>query len=347
MVWSCRLLDGLRANGIRDITLVSSSDVFDLLYAKYPEFRHVRFEMTSQRTLWAKVMCWRNISKRYHPDMLLSPDLYSWLSLFSTKVPKVIVCHDLKWIRTDKRRVALWLRVIFGIAMLRCRKVIAISKFVKGDILRHFSFIQESRVAVVYNSIALSEAKQETRRWNKDYLLYVSTLHEYKNVLTLVKAFKSIHDEIRQDLLIIGNPTPYWKDVVMPYIREHKLEKRIVHISGRVSDEQLVNLYRGASLFVHPSLFEGFGYTPIEAALCETPVLTNKETALYETTLGLLNYYEPATDYKVMAENIVKLLKNPPGKEALHAIATRYREEYDNAKQADKLYQLLSGLKAI
>lgn len=81
------------------------------------------------------------------------------------------------------------------------------------------------------------------------------------------------------------------------------MEPHILHFSKPIDDQLLAQYYQFADLFIHPSLLEGFGYPPIEAAIHKTPVLTTKETALYESTMGILNYYEPATDSQALAKN--------------------------------------------
>lgn len=88
---------------------------------------------------------------------------------------------------------------------------------------------------------------------------------------------------------------------------------------------------------------EGFGYTPIEAAMLETPVLTSKETALYETTMGLLNYYEPVKDYKVLANRIKEILASPPSRDELRDIAHTLARRYDLCEQAQKVWEYLEN----
>lgn len=134
----------------------------------------------------------------------------------------------------------------------------------------------------------------------------------------------------------------YWEKVCVPYIQAHHLEPHILHLRQPVSDQLLAQYYQFADLFIHPSLLEGFGYPPIEAAIHRTPVLTTKETALYESTMGLLNYYEPATDPQALAHKIRELLANPPSAEKLARISEKLRRQYDYAAQAEKVYQYLT-----
>ena len=175
-----------------------------------------------------------------------------------------------------------------------------------------------------------------------NYLLYVSMIREYKNLITLLKAFNIIKDRITQKLVVIGRPMgDYFQKVVVPYIQVNRLDRRIILITEPVSNELLMRYYQYADLLVHPSLLEGFGYTPIEAAMLETPVLTSKETALYETTMGLLNYYEPAKDYKILANRIKEILANPPSQDELRNIAHMLTLQYDMCGQAQKVWKYL------
>ena len=94
----------------------------------------------------------------------------------------------------------------------------------------------------------------------------------------------------------------------------------------------------------NPALLEGLGYTPIEAALYGTQVLTNKSTALHETTLGLLNYYDPPTDAEAMSTEMERLLTMPVSKERLQKIVKTFRERYDNRSQTRELHDLILTL---
>ena len=177
---------------------------------------------------------------------------------------------------------------------------------------------------------------------SQKYILYVSTLYKYKNVITLLKAFFLIKDEIEHKLIIIGkSPDQSWEKEAFPFIKQNKLDNRIIHISESVSDEALANYYANADLLVHPSTKEGFGFTPIEAAIHKIPVITNKDTALYETTKGLLNYYTPSTDEKELAEVMKKVLRHPQRMKELEKISDIFKTEYDYRSQAEKLYNYI------
>lgn len=102
----------------------------------------------------------------------------------------------------------------------------------------------------------------------------------------------------------------------------------------------MASLYKNASLFVSPSLMEGFGFTPIEAALYEVPVICNKESALYETTKGLLNYYEPGTDEYALSRMMYQILTSP--NLDLASIAKTYEMAYSVKRQAQDFIALFN-----
>lgn len=171
-----------------------------------------------------------------------------------------------------------------------------------------------------------------------NYILYVNALKEYKNLLTLIKAFYILKDKIGHNLLIIGSPTKYWKNVIWPYILKKQITDRIKIISN-VSNNELTMYYSRAKLFISPSLHEGFGYTPIEAAICYTPVITTEVDALYETTLGLLNYYHPALDEKALADKIMEVLHQGCDIGTRKQISDLFKEKYNYLKNAQLVYE--------
>ena len=89
---------------------------------------------------------------------------------------------------------------------------------------------------------------------------------------------------------------------------------------------------------------EGFGRTPVEAAICKVPVILTKETSLPEVTMNEVYYYENATDDKELAEKILEVLKNKPSKEKLEEISNKLEEEYSEENVAKRYVKLLDKI---
>ena len=100
-------------------------------------------------------------------------------------------------------------------------------------------------------------------------------------------------------------------------------------------------VYDNACLFVTPSLHEGFGFTPLEAAICEAPVISSMCESLPEVTMGLVHYYEPAEDDQALANAIHNVLTNKPSKKELKCIAARYRDAYSPSRQAERFMDMV------
>jgi glycosyltransferase involved in cell wall biosynthesis len=99
--------------------------------------------------------------------------------------------------------------------------------------------------------------------------------------------------------------------------------------------------YENIKMFIPSSLYEGFGYTPIEAAMCGCPVISSIQEALPDSTQGLLNYYHPAMDADVLANKILAVLENPPAQETLLRIAETYKKLYAPIRQVEKIQAIL------
>jgi glycosyltransferase involved in cell wall biosynthesis len=260
-----------------------------------------------------------------------------------TKLKKITVIHDLKSLneksQTSLSYLIFW--VYYYLLIKFSNIVVAISKYTKEDILRYFKCFSDDKIKVVYNSVNLStqDSTEQIAEYN-DYILFVNTLLPYKNVMTLLKSFVLLKHKIALNLIIVGQTTSYWESEVMSFIRKEKLDDRIIHLEN-ISDASLYALYKHASLFVTTSLKEGFGYTPIEAAMCCCPVVSSKCEALGDTTQNLLYYYEPAKDEVKLSEQILHVLNNPPSKDKLQHIAKIYRESYSIEKQYKSLIHIL------
>lgn len=227
---------------------------------------------------------------RRPPDLL---HVTSIPPLFS-RVPYIMTVHDLGHkVMPDMYppRIRWRLDKTIGMGIRRARHIICVSEATREDLMHYYPQLDDSRVHVIGegglldSSPADSETEQQTRArygLGQGYFLYVGRLHVRKNLLALVDAFAALPEDIRgtHPLVLVGRAM-YGGNEITDQIAALGISEQVI-LTGHVPDADLPALYRGASAFVYPSLFEGFGLPPLEAMSMGVPVITSDRHSLPE-----------------------------------------------------------------
>jgi glycosyltransferase involved in cell wall biosynthesis len=224
-------------------------------------------------------------------------------------------------------------------------KIIAISEQTKSDIIEFFN-TDEKKIEVISPSIhsnfkkevggAELKAIKEKYKLPSEYLLYVGTVEPRKNLATLIKALHLLKSDI--PLVVVGKHTNYI-DNVNSVIENESPDNRIIFIENADFND-LSAIYSGATVFIYPSLFEGFGLPVVEAMFCKTPVITSNTSCLPESAGDAALLVRP-TDAQEMSNAINRVLtdselrKSMIEKGLIHA--QRYSEEHIAVKM-EKMY---------
>lgn len=225
-----------------------------------------------------------------------------------TPCRSVVTIHDCIHLRFPQylphRLAYVYARSSLWVATHRASRVLTVSETSKRDILRYFR-VPESKIDVIYNAIdeRLGEATdaelaevRERYQLNDPFVLYAGNIKPHKNLERLIEAFNTLRrGELEHvKLLIIGDEISKYP-ALRRAVHRHKLHKH-VRFFGFVPDKTLASLYRLASVFVFPSLYEGFGLPPLEAMAAGTPVITSNVSSLPEVVGDaaiLIDPYEP------------------------------------------------------
>lgn len=224
-------------------------------------------------------------------DVLHSPALTAPLA---TKAANVVVLADTTWItvpdmgRGQAATVRLWRAVVPWVAR-RADRVIAISSASAEDVQRHLRVPRE-RIDVVplgYGTpqrvAPTPEPELRAKLGLEDgpIVLNVAMKKVHKNQLRLVQALPAVRNAVPSTQLVLpGAPTPYEEDLRREAARVGVADA--IAFPGYVSDADLEGLYAAASIFVFPSLNEGFGMPILEAMGRGVPVVTSSASALPE-----------------------------------------------------------------
>ena len=232
------------------------------------------------------------------------------------KGKKIVTIHDLLFLRYPKLYPFLDSKIYnkkFRHACDVADIIIAISEETKRDIEK-FYFIPENKIKVIYQSCdelyylqpSTDHIQQVIARHQlpDNFLLYVGTIEERKNLLTLVKSLKQVKNI---PLVIVGKKKNYF-NTVMDFIHKNNLESRVLFLED-VSNNDLPVIYRLGKIFIFPSIFEGFGIPIIEALICKTPVITTKNGCFPEAGGPDTIYINPS-DENELAEKINYLLNS-------------------------------------
>ena len=238
----------------------------------------------------------------------------------STKV--VVTAHDLafevypetfpwqdRWRHRLFSRFALW----------RADRVIAITEATKRDIGRLMPGVDVQKISVVHHGFdgrrfapGLNEndriVLERFQLEPNSYILYVGALQPRKNLVRLLEAFALAKREVPEmKLALVGARAWLWESIERA-ARQHDFHEDII-LTGAVNAEDLPSWYRGARVFVYPSLYEGFGIPLLEAFASGVPVLTANNSSLSEVG-GEAPRYASATDVPEIARQLVTLWRD-------------------------------------
>lgn len=206
--------------------------------------------------------------------------------------------------RADQR---LYARVMFEAVRRRADAIVFVSEFSRAEFARHVGAAR-GQTAVVHNGVAPSWFHVESGRRPhvRPYLLFVGDVKPHKNLVRLVEAFERVAAAVPHDLLVVGK-----RDGMRTPDREveraaARLGGRVV-LTGAIPQNVLEQMVTHADALVHPSLYEGFGLTPLEAMAAGCPVLVARAASLPEVCGDAALYCDPL-DAEDMARQIRRVL---------------------------------------
>lgn len=208
---------------------------------------------------------------------------------FSFNLSMVITIHDLspflypEMFPTPDR---IYLQYTIKKLSRNARWISVPSKSTKDDLIRILN-IKESKIKVIQPSINLLEYRENSLPQHlsgKDYILYVGAREPRKNLKRLIEAYSKFNNDYRKQFPLFITGPKGWKNKDIPaLISRLGLENDII-MTGYVSDEVLAALFTNAALFCYPSIYEGFGFPPLEAMYYGAPVLTSNVSSIPEVT---------------------------------------------------------------
>jgi glycosyltransferase involved in cell wall biosynthesis len=202
----------------------------------------------------------------------------------------VVTIHDMSFVRypefAETKNLAYLTSAIQATA-LRADAIIAISSFGKREIVECLG-VAPDKVSAIPLGISSDCARTPPSRvqrlrkqmnLNRPYLLTVGTVEPRKNLTFMIEVFERL-DHFDGDLVIAGMPG--WKVEPILARMENSPKRHRIRYLKYLPDGELSALYSGADLFLITSFYEGFGFTPLEAMACGTPVISSAGGSLPE-----------------------------------------------------------------
>jgi glycosyltransferase involved in cell wall biosynthesis len=185
--------------------------------------------------------------------------------------------------------------------------VFAVSQTTKNDLQDLFEF-DESQVKVIYNGITEVFFQREAQPscFDFPYLLYTGNLKPHKNLAALLKAFSLIKDRFPDFRLVLAGAEP--DHAFQQKMEDLGIADRVV-TKGYLNQQELIRLIDGAEFFVFPSLYEGFGFPPLEAMARKKAVISSPGGSLKEILGDNVLYFSPDSA-KDLAEKITLFIEN-------------------------------------
>ncbi len=248
--------------------------------------------------------------KKIKPDIVLDPCHIGPFNL-PKNIKRAVTIHDLTPILFPKFHIKKSV-IIHKLLLKRVLKnadiILTTSEQNKKDILNYCK--TKAKIAVI--PLGLREKPKETnetpqKNTSSPYILYLGTIEPRKNIGILIDAFSELKKEhfIPHNLIIAGEKG--WK---AESIIEKAQKNPDIILTGYIDEEEKEKLYKNATVFVYPSIYEGFGLPPMEAIAHNIPLICSTGGALKEIYKNRASFFEPKDKVRLKELILRNLKKN-------------------------------------
>jgi glycosyltransferase involved in cell wall biosynthesis len=274
--------------------------------------------------------------------------------LFAGKTYKrIVTIHDVFHLAHFKQlniKQKVYAKLVINCAAKSSNAIVTVSNFSKNEILK-FTGTNEDKISVIYNGV-----KQKTlirdigairEKYNLPirYILYVGNVKPHKNLKLLAKAFLKLPVAIQCNykIVVVGKVDGFitGDSALLNLINNNPLLKQNVIFTGFVAEDDMDMIYASASLFVFPSLYEGFGLPPLEAMLNGCPVLASNQNSLPEVCGEGAEYFDPLNENE-LAFKIEQVLTDEQKKNIMKNRGTERIKLFNWADSAAKHIDLFN-----
>jgi|SRR3989344_5140822 len=329
-------IDGNEANGLERVGIGEYS--FELLrqFKEFPiynvqfqiylknkpvadlpvESKNWQYAVFGPKKLWTQfALPLRLFTTRNKPDVFFTPSHYA--PRFSS-VPTVVSIMDLAFVhfpnlfrKSDLYQLQNWTKY----SVKNASRILTISKSSADDIIKTYR-IPPAKVMVTYLGVKPAVSLEPhiylmddlRKRFGiaKSYILFVGTLQPRKNIERLIQSYSKLQQSKDVpppvQLLVVGKKG-WLYDQILSAPLKYNVEKSVLFLDF-VTDDELGVLYKNATFFILPSLYEGFGLPVLEAMKQGCPVITSKVSSLPEAGGDAALYVDPES-----VEDITKKMK--------------------------------------
>lgn len=282
----------------------------------------------------------------YSPDFLLPPT-------FAPR--KLVTVHDLSYVRVPEcfpQPLLNYLNRAVPSSVARADLILADAASTQRDLIDVYR-VPAEKIRVLYagvdprfgpNVSEASRARVRALTGGKPYLLSVSTIQPRKNYARLIEAFSKIpNDKLPMPhlQLVIAGGRGWMYEEVFQAVARLGLRDRVM-FPAFVADADLPALYANATLFVYPSLYEGFGLPVAEAMACGVPVVSSNASSLPEVGGEAVMYFDPR-DVDALADAMRRALTDESLRNDLRARGFAQAKKFSWDKAAVELHRYLKG----
>lgn len=313
----------------------------------------VKYHIFGPKPLWTQLALPFRLNTSKRPNVFFSPAHYA--PRFCP-VPSVITIHDLSYLKfndyflkKDLKQLENWTKY----SVRKAAHIITPSQSAKNDVISYYNYPAGRITAIAHGydkerfheNLDPLKTKQVLQSYDiiSDYILYLGTLQPRKNIERLIEAFELLtriqNLEPRTLQLVVAGKKGWLFESIFKKIKEMKVEDRVI-FTDYVKDDEVPYFYKGAKLYILPSLYEGFGMPLIEAMACGTVVAGSNVSSIPEVIgPGLLFNPESVDEIAHTMQKVLQMPQNDYQQKQKESIS--FAKQFSWEKSADKTLQIL------